>query len=101
VLASRISRSSAQIIINLLKLEPFKTISNEWQKHDYTNRVNFCSWILQCVHDGIIAIHLIFLPDRTFFYLHQGVNLQNNRFTNSSQSPRFHYMILKCMRNVV
>lgn len=43
-----------QTATKFLKLKSFKTIVvHELQPHDPPNRVNFCNWIPQAIHDNV------------------------------------------------
>jgi transposase len=45
-----VSKSSARMATQLLKLRPYKTtVLNALQLHDPASRVHFCSWFLQSV----------------------------------------------------
>ena len=52
---TEILMTSVRRATKLLKLKPYKlTGMHELLQHDHTERFNFCNWILQNVHDGII-----------------------------------------------
>jgi hypothetical protein len=74
------SQLSAQTATQLLKFISFKiTVVHELQPCDPNNRVNFCNWILQSVHDYEINSYYIFYH-KASFNLHMKVNSKNSRY---------------------
>jgi hypothetical protein len=74
---------SAWTATKLLKLKPFKTtVVHELQPHDPANRVNYCKWILQSVHDSDINHHSILFSE-TWSQLHSEVHSQNSTYWSS------------------
>jgi hypothetical protein len=82
-----VSKSSARMATQLLKLRPYKTtVINALHQHDPARRVPFCSWFLQSVVEGEIDPQLTLFSDWAWFHLQGYINTQNNRYW-SSQNP--------------
>jgi hypothetical protein len=59
-----VSKSSAGMATQLLKLRPYKTtVIHALQPRDTASRVHFCSWFLQSVVEGEIDPQFLFVPD--------------------------------------
>jgi hypothetical protein len=81
------SKSSARMATQLLKLGPYKTtIIHDLHPHDPVSRVHFCSWFLQSVVKSEIYLQLTLFSDVARFYLQEYINMQNNYYWNS-QNP--------------
>jgi hypothetical protein len=82
-----VSKSSARMVTQLLKLKPCKaTVIHDLQPHGPAGRVHFCSWFLQCAVEGEIDMRWAFFSDDTLFHLPGYIITQNNHYW-SSQNP--------------
>jgi hypothetical protein len=57
-LETGVSKSTARMATQLLKLRPYKTVIHALQPRDPASTVHFCSWFLQPVVEGEINPHL-------------------------------------------
>jgi hypothetical protein len=65
-----VSKPSARMATQLLKLKPYKTThTRALQPRDPASRVHFCSWFLQSVVEGEIHSQLTFFSDEAWFHL--------------------------------
>jgi hypothetical protein len=81
------SKSSARMGTQLLKLRPYKTtVIHALQPCNPASRFHFCNWFLQSVLECEIDLQLIFFSDEACFCLQRYINMQNNHYW-SSQNP--------------
>jgi hypothetical protein len=63
-----VSKSSARMGTQLLKLQPYKTtVINALQLHNPASRSHFCNWFLQSVMECEINLQLTFFSDEAWF----------------------------------
>jgi hypothetical protein len=75
-----VSKCSARMATQLLKLRPYKTtVIHALQLRDSASRVRFCNWFLQSVIEDEINAQLTFFSDEAWFHL-QG-------YMNTHRSP--------------
>jgi hypothetical protein len=48
----------------------------EIKQPDYSARINFCNWLLQNVHDGVMDPQLLFITDTARSYISDHVNMR-------------------------
>jgi hypothetical protein len=52
---------------------------NELKPADAPQRIQFCNWMMENVHDGLVDPQLLFITDEVNFHLSGYVNSQNTQ----------------------
>jgi hypothetical protein len=66
-----VSKSSARMTTQFLKLKAYKTVIHNLQPRYPASMVHFCNWFLQSIIKGEINLQLTFFSDGAWFHLQE------------------------------